>query len=224
MGEACEVFETPITGGNVSFYNENRGEAVWPSPVIGMIGLIEEKQHITTSGFKKAGDVVLLAGGPAQHLGGSQLFAALQDRWVGPCPDLDMAFERRLQEFVLGAIRVGLVESAQDLAEGGLGIALCECCLNSPAGLGANVALPAESRSDVELLSEAPSRIILTVSPGNLDSLEAIAEKCNVPVRKLGKVAPGGTLRIEGLDPIGMDEMRTAYRASERAIQQPGLE
>jgi len=214
MGEACRVFETPITGGNVSFYNENKGEAVWPSPVIGMIGLIDRREHITTCGFKNEGDIVVLVGGPAQHLGGSQIYATLQDRWVGPCPELDMAFERRLQDFVLQAIRGGWIRSAQDIAEGGLGVALCECCLRSPAGLGCEVEIAGDRRADVELFSEAPSRIALSVAPANLKPLEVSAREHRIPLRRLGSVVKG-SLRIKGLAPIDLVDMRRAFSSSE---------
>ncbi|MBN1866530.1 phosphoribosylformylglycinamidine synthase subunit PurL [Candidatus Sumerlaeota bacterium] len=233
MGEACAALDTPVTGGNVSFYNENQGEAVWPTPVIGMIGLVERPEHIATVGFKDEGDVVLLVGGPAQHLGGSQLYALLQDKWLGPCPTLDLEFEKRLIEFVLDAIRAGLVKSAQDISEGGLAVALAECCLKSPNGLGAEIDLAMEmktdaagtegsrkrresaARLDIELFSEAPSRVVLTLAPDRVSELEALAAKAGIPIRRIGRIRPVSkrALSIASVGEIEVSDLRRAFQS-----------
>jgi phosphoribosylformylglycinamidine synthase II len=217
MGEACSVLETPVTGGNVSFYNENQGEAIWPSPVIGMVGLVERPEHITTIGFKNPGDAIVLVGGPAQHLGGSQLYALLHDKWIGPCPDIDLAFESNLIDFVLNGIRVGWVQSAQDISEGGLAIALAECVLKAKSGkYGANIRIPSgkrasDARLDVELFSEAPSRVVLSVQPDKLDAFKTHAQEKNIPYLILGEVTTEPTLHIEGVGEFSLDELRAAY-------------
>ena len=210
MGQACSLLETPITGGNVSLYNENRGDPIWPSPVIGMIGLIEQPQHITTMGFKNEGDVIVLVGGDSQHLGGSQYFALLHDKWIGPCPSIDLQFESRLQDFVLNCIRMGWVHSANDISEGGLATALAECCLKSDNGLGADITLPSDRRADIELFSEAPSRIVLTFTPSDFSKFESHAREKHIPLSCLGRVTKG-SLNIQGIASISDEELRAAY-------------
>ena len=214
MGEACGVLETPVTGGNVSFYNENNGQAIWPSPVIGMVGLVDAEAHITTVGFKNEGDEVFLVGGPAQHLGGSQLFAILHDKWVGPCPEIDLAFEAQLIDFVLNAIRLGRVASAQDISEGGLAIALAECCLHSEGCLGAQIDLPGAYRADIELFSEAPSRIVMSVPAKDVQAFVDEASKKAIPCVSLGKVG-GDALKIDGIGDLPVAKLREVFEAAE---------
>ncbi|UCD62678.1 MAG: phosphoribosylformylglycinamidine synthase subunit PurL, partial [Candidatus Zixiibacteriota bacterium] len=131
MGEACRALGTPVTGGNVSFYNEDPERAVFPSPVIGMIGLIEDVAHITTQWFKDEGDVIFLLGENKEHLGASEYLHTIYRQTRGGVPELDLDFERDLQKALLEAIKAGLVRSAHDCSEGGLAVALAEGCVSN---------------------------------------------------------------------------------------------
>ncbi len=145
MSEACLALSTPVIGGNVSLYNESNGTAVYPTPVVGMVGLVHDTAHITTQSFKKAGDLVYLIGETYAEFGGSELQKMLQGSIDGQAPKIDLAVEKKRQNELLAAIQKGLVSSAHDLSEGGLAVALAECCFDSN-GLGVNVQLEWKSR------------------------------------------------------------------------------
>lgn len=163
MAEACRVLDTPVIGGNVSLYNENTTGSIYPTPVVGMVGLVADTDHITTQGFKQEGDSILLLGVTKAELGGSEFQYAVHGVTEGRPPALDLATEKKLLNAVLTSIRGGLVRSAHDLSEGGLAVALAESCISG--GIGANVELSANAlRSDVALFSESQSRIVLTAA------------------------------------------------------------
>ena len=131
MAEACRALGTPVTGGNVSFYNETEGEGVYPTPVIGMLGLIEDARHTTTQWFKEAGDVILLLGVTRNDLGASELLSVVAGEASGAVPRLDLEAEKAVQKVCLEAIQAGLVRSAHDCSDGGLAVALAESCFSS---------------------------------------------------------------------------------------------
>jgi len=185
MAEACRVFATPVTGGNVSFYNESPVAAVDPTPTIGMLGLIDDPQHITTQWFKGDGDVVLLLGELGGELGGSEYVKRIHKLKKGPPPKMDLAHAKRIHDACLNFIRQGWVQSAHDCSEGGLAVALAECCF---AGVGATVELPVTAAA---LFGESQSRIVLTASPENAEKILA----SGLPVTRLG-VTGGNQLRI----------------------------
>lgn len=212
IGEACRILNTPVTGGNVSFYNENRGEAVFPTPVIGMIGLIENPEHITTVGFKNSGDAIVLLGRKATTLGGSQYFYALKKKIVGPCPILNLKEEKNLQDFLLEIIEKGWIRSAQDISEGGMAIALAECCILSGDKLGCDVSLSDDVNPFIELFSEDPSRIIISCDPKREEEILKSAEKAGVPATELGKVG-GKTLKIGKDISTIIPELRKVYES-----------
>ncbi|ASA25587.1 phosphoribosylformylglycinamidine synthase subunit PurL [Paenibacillus donghaensis] len=194
MAEACRVLDTPVIGGNVSLYNENASGAIYPTPVVGMVGLVEDTDHITTQAFKQEGDAILLLGVTKAELGGSELQYAVHGVTEGRPPALDLATEKKLLEAVLGAIRGGLVRSAHDLSEGGLAAALAESCISG--GIGANVDLSAGGlRHDVALFSESQSRIVLTAAPERAEELKAAIAAGGVPVEIIGAVG-GDRLRV----------------------------
>src|SRR5207248_4831194 len=141
IAEACRAFGTPVTGGNVSLYNESPVGVVDPTPTIGMVGLIDEERHITTQWFKDGGDVVILAGQAGNELGGSQFLKVCHGRKQGPPPRVDLEIDIKVQNAVRELIREGLVTSAHDCSEGGLAVALAECCFNPSGLLGADVDL-----------------------------------------------------------------------------------
>jgi phosphoribosylformylglycinamidine synthase subunit PurL len=196
ISEACLAFNTPVTGGNVSFYNETKGEPIHPTPTIGMVGLLEDINDRTTAFFKGEGDLILLAGDTGEELGGSEYLKVLHRTLKGPPPRLDYKKEKTLQEFVLDSIRRGLVRSAHDLSEGGLAVALTECCISgSGTPLGAEIEVKSSIRPDALLFGESQGRILFTVSPQNIEAVSALAKSYNYPVEVLGKVG-GKRLKI----------------------------
>jgi phosphoribosylformylglycinamidine synthase len=194
MAEACRVLSTPVIGGNVSLYNENAKGAIYPTPVVGMVGLVHDVDHITTQGFKNEGDVILVLGDTLAELGGSEFQAVVHGVTEGRPPQIDLDTEKRLLEAVLGAIQQGLVQSAHDLAEGGLAVALAESCISG--NVGAKVQLETSLRPDVALFSETQSRILLSASPSQAAELEQFIASRGVPVANIG-VVTGTTLEVQ---------------------------
>ncbi|MNK87638.1 Phosphoribosylformylglycinamidine synthase 2 [compost metagenome] len=186
MAEACRVLDAPVIGGNVSLYNENAKGAIYPTPVVGMVGLVHDVDHITTQGFKKEGDVILLLGNTKAELGGSEFQSAVHGVTEGRPPELDLTVERTLLDTVLAAIQQGLVQSAHDLSEGGLAVALAESCISG--GIGAQVNIDTELRHDVALFSESQSRILLSATPDKAAELEKFISERSVPVNVIGRV------------------------------------
>src|SRR6266480_2507905 len=205
IAEACYAFGTPVTGGNVSLYNESPAGVVDPTPTIGMVGLIDEEQHITTQWFKNAGDMVILAGQVGNELGGSQFLKVCHGRKQGPPPHVDLELEIKVQSAVRDLIREGLVKSAHDCSEGGLAVALAECCFN-PAGLlgvdvdlgfsdGCAVASHKDAATAIFLFNESQSRIAISVIADDAEKTMSILRERGVPSQRLGKVG-GDELRI----------------------------
>lgn len=195
--EACRAFGTSVTGGNVSLYNESPGGVVDPTPTIGMVGLIDEEKHITTQWFKNNGDVIILVGEIGNELGGSSYLKVCHGLKVGPPPHIDLAHEIKVQNAVRALIREGLIASAHDCSEGGLAVALGECCFNPERLLGAKIDLKAgDTLAATVLFNESQSRIVISVAPGNLDKTESMLLERAVPFQQLGKVE-GDQLRIQ---------------------------
>ncbi|ETT53184.1 MULTISPECIES: phosphoribosylformylglycinamidine synthase subunit PurL [unclassified Paenibacillus] len=210
MAEACRVLDTPVIGGNVSLYNENASGSIYPTPVVGMVGLIEDTDHITTQAFKQEGDAVLLLGVTKAELGGSEFQYAVHGVTEGRPPALDLATERKLLDAVLAAIRSGRVRSAHDLSEGGLAGALAESCISG--SIGANIELSAGGlRPDVALFSESQSRIILTSAPEHAEELKAAVAAYGVPVEIIGTVG-GERLRVTLDGSSALDEAVTELK------------
>lgn len=186
MAEACRFLETPVIGGNVSLYNENAKGAIYPTPVVGMVGLITDVDHITTQEFKAEGDVIYLLGETKAEIGGSEFQYAVHGLTEGRPPVVDLAVEKALHSAVLGAIRQGLVASAHDLSEGGLAAAVAEATFGR--GLGAKIDFTTHLRPDLALFSESQSRILLSAKPAQAAALEAWLAEQGVPAQKLGTV------------------------------------
>jgi phosphoribosylformylglycinamidine synthase len=207
--EACRAFGTPVTGGNVSLYNESPAGVVDPTPTIGMVGLIEKEEHITTQWFKKAGDEIILVGKIGDELGGSRFLKVCHGLKQGPPPHVDLADEIKIQNAVGDLIREGLVKSAHDCSEGGLAVALSESCFN-PTGLyGADVDLEncsggrvgrdaggTPAATEEVLFNESQSRIVISVTPENVEKTMSILSERGIPFQKLGKVG-SDKLRIQ---------------------------
>jgi phosphoribosylformylglycinamidine synthase len=196
--EACKAFGTPVTGGNVSLYNESPAGVVDPTPTIGMVGLIEKEGHITTQWFKSAGDEIILVGNVGSGLGGSRFLKVCHGKKIGPPPHVDLAHEIKIQNAVRDLIRDGLVKSAHDCSEGGLAVAIAESCFNPKERLGAEIKLDQTSQSDVAtiLFNESQSRIVISVAPEDLEKTMSILRNAGVPFHRLGKVG-GKELRVQ---------------------------
>ena len=200
MGEACRFFDTPVTGGNVSFYNESPDRAVYPTPTIGMIGLVEDLSHITTSYFKNEGDLIYILGEDKEELGGSEYLKVIHKKVEGDSPKMDFSNEKKLQNTVLDLIKKKLINSAHDISEGGILCALAECCIiNNEKTLGAEVNIPIKSRKDFSYFSETQSRIIVSISIGKKSEFEKIVHSKNQSITLIGQVG--------GLDLIVNDDI-----------------
>lgn len=193
MAEACRVLDAPVIGGNVSLYNENLQGAIYPTPVVGMVGLVHDTDHITTQGFKNEGDVIVLLGDTRGELGGSEFQAVVHGVTEGRPPVLDLQVEKQLLDAVLSAIQGGLVRSAHDLSEGGLAAALAESCISG--GIGAKIELDSALRADLALFSESQSRIVLSAAPAQAEQLLDHLASRGVPVQRIG-VVEGSALKV----------------------------
>jgi phosphoribosylformylglycinamidine synthase II len=198
VSEACRAFGTPVTGGNVSLYNESPLGVVDPTPTIGMVGLIDNEKHITTQWFKDEGDVIILVGTVAavsdrrsetELLGGSRYLKVCHGLKIGPPPHVDLAHEIKVQNAVHDLIRNGLVQSAHDCSEGGLAVALAESCFNPDRLFGADIALNAGGTPAATVLfNESQSRIIISVAREKLEDALSMLREHDVPFQQLGKV------------------------------------
>lgn len=187
IAEACNALDTPVVGGNVSFYNESNGNAIYPTPVIGMLGRIDDRTNVCTQSFKQVGDVIALLGRNLGELGGSEYLQVVHDLVKGCPPELDLALEKRVQNACLRAIEKGLISSAHDCSEGGLAVALTECCVLGE--LGATITLENNGLSAAALLyGESHSRIVISLPAANLGRMQELADELNVPLNVIGKV------------------------------------
>ncbi len=211
MGEACRALKTPVTGGNVSFYNENPEGAVYPTPTIGMLGVIDDLSRITRSAFRNAGDAVVLLGNWREEVGGSEYLAAVHEKVAGDCPQLDLDEELAVQRVCSQAIGHQLLTSAHDLSDGGLAVALAECCIGDRENMiGANVSLPQGRRTDFMLFGESQSRILVSLPQDHVDDLRYLCEENEVRMQVLGEVG-GDALEIEGLLRCTLADLEQAY-------------
>lgn len=231
LAEACRFFDTPVTGGNVSLYNESPAGAIDPTPTVGMVGIIQEPAHITTQAFQSHGDAIYLLGDlidpdcRSAGLGGSHYLKCFGGRKEGTPPRLDFETEKRLHNALRSLIQAGLLASAHDCAEGGLAVALAECCLSrpllearAPFPLGADIELPGTtfvSNPERVLFNEAQSRAIVSLHPANeADFLHAVAAH-GVPALHLGSVVKDPFLRISlaenGCWKWSLEELETAW-------------
>ncbi|PYL44386.1 MAG: phosphoribosylformylglycinamidine synthase subunit PurL [Verrucomicrobia bacterium] len=200
IAEACRAFGTPITGGNVSLYNESPTGVVDPTPTIAMVGLIDDEKHITTQWFKDEGDVIILIGNIGSELGGSQFLKVCHGRKEGPPPHVDLNLELKVQSVLRDLIRRGLVKSAHDCSEGGLAVALTESCFNPKKLFGAEIDVGAgHTPAATVLFNESQSRIVISVASGNLENSIAMLRECDVPFQQVGRVG-GDQLRIQVKD------------------------
>jgi len=204
MAEACEVFETPVVSGNVSFYNETEGRGILPTPVIGMVGLVEDVRRVIQPGFKNEGDMIALLGSTGDDLLMSEYMVSVEgvspDELIASrsVPRLDLKVETAVQTSCLQAAEIGLLKSAHDCADGGLAVTLAELCFSSLGrnAIGADVTLASDLPAATLLFSETPSRIVISFDPSEEKSVREIAERNNAPFTIIGRVGGSG-LRIK---------------------------
>jgi phosphoribosylformylglycinamidine synthase len=222
MAEACEKFETPVVSGNVSFYNETDGRGILPTPVIGMIGLIEDSRKIVTHGFKTEGDLIALLGTTGDDLSVSEyartVLGLSTDELIetGRVPELDLDLEKRVQDACLALADEKLLRSAHDCSDGGLAVTIAECCFSSlgrPAAVGAEIDMQTDGLSAEALLfGESPSRIVISFAPEHLERVKEIAGIC--PLAMIGKVG-GSDLKINnGAVSASVAELESAWKNS----------
>jgi phosphoribosylformylglycinamidine synthase II len=191
MVEACEAFSIPVTGGNVSFYNDTEGASIYPTPVIGVVGIVSDSKKTMSPGFKGEGDPIVLLGENKEELGGSEYLRTFLSLENGIPPAIDLELEKRVQKVCLKAIENGLLRSAHDTSEGGLAVCLAECAFLGTNQIGCEVELKDDIRADALLFGETQSRIVVSLKKGNLKKLLALAEKMKVNASVIGKT--GGT-------------------------------
>jgi phosphoribosylformylglycinamidine synthase len=215
IAEACRSLDLPVVGGNVSLYNETLDRAILPTPVVGVVGLLEDAGLLATQWFKGAGHRVALLGPEAVSLGGSEYLWARHERLAGRLAPLDLEVERRVQAAVRAAIEASLVTAAHDCAEGGVAVALAEACVTGKAPVGCEVTLPAGGRSDHVLFGEGPSRVLVSVEPARAREFEALMAESAIPWRWLGTTG-GERLRLrvatETIVDAGLDRIEHAWR------------
>ncbi|HEX9051366.1 MAG TPA: phosphoribosylformylglycinamidine synthase subunit PurL [Anaeromyxobacter sp.] len=219
IGDACRALGTPVVSGNVSLYNETEGQGIFPTPTVGMVGIVEPVDRTCHSAFRTAGDVVALVGSLQGEVGGSEYLAAEFGKEAGRPPALDLAREKAVQETVRRAVREGLLSSAHDCSEGGLAVALAECCMmtdppadgSAPGWLGAAVRVPFPVRKDFVLFGEDASRIVVSLPNANARRLVEIAQECGAPFIRLGVVG-GDRLAIEGALDVPVADLAKAWR------------
>ena len=262
IGDACKVLETPVTGGNVSFYNQSKDFAVYPTPVIGMLGLIEDVNKVMTSYFKKEGDVVMLIGisdsedlesgisdlefkgnknvksselkynvrvksgnrNPKSQIGGSEYLNTIHGLTEGDAPDIDLQYEKRLQELVLKLTDESLINSAHDISDGGIAVALAECCImNRENVIGCEINLgqdlKKERRKDFELFAETQSCIIVSADQGKIKRIKELAEELSIDILEIGETG-GNRLKINFDIDMPLREAEEAYYNSISGIME----
>ncbi|HAQ0823147.1 TPA: phosphoribosylformylglycinamidine synthase subunit PurL [Enterococcus faecium] len=210
IAAACETLGTPVISGNVSLYNETDGQAIYPTPMIGMVGLIEDHKHITTQEFKKSGDLIYILGKTFADFDGSELQKMQLGRIEGVIRNFDLSIEKRNQELVLTAIQNGLIESAHDCSEGGLAIALAESAFKHQLGISVQFEL-----SSAQLFAETQSRFVLTVAPENKTRFEEMMGEAAVLA---GKVTDEAIIEISATDGQIKIETAVARKCWEDAI------
>ncbi|HVS82749.1 MAG TPA: phosphoribosylformylglycinamidine synthase subunit PurL [Pyrinomonadaceae bacterium] len=225
IAEACKAFNTPVVSGNVSFYNETEGRGVLPTPVIGMVGLIDDVKRLIQPGFKNPGDFIALLGTTREDLSISEYAAVIEEKSIdeliskGRVPALDLEAENAVQTACLRAAEAGLLRSAHDCSDGGLAVALAECCFSSlnRDTFGADIDLTGEYDLATRLFSETPSRIVISVDQSALGDIEEIVAAASCPMTILGNVG-SDRLRIDsdGEEVIQLDvsEMEKTWRSS----------
>jgi phosphoribosylformylglycinamidine synthase len=220
MSDACKAWEIPVISGNVSFYNESFGQPIYPTPTVGLVGLLDHVDQHCTAAFKSAGDVIVLVGETENELGGSEYLKVAHGLVSGRPPALDLELEADVQGAVRAGIRAGLVRSAHDCSEGGLAVAIAESCI--AGGLGADVHLDDDLPTVASLFSETQSRIVVSVAEDDIEPLLGLLDECEVPYGVIGTVG-GERLAIEGTVDVSLADLREAFEPTlERLVHGEG--
>jgi phosphoribosylformylglycinamidine synthase len=219
LGEACRALDVPITGGNVSLYNETNGEAIYPTPTVGIVGLLEHVDHVLSRPFKQSGDVVVLLGDGRGELGGSEYLKEVHGLVRGVPPAIDLAAERRLQQLLGMLAAERLVHSAHDCSDGGIAVAIAECTF-STGGIGVEASLEGVTVSKgagvnvaAALFGESASRVIVSATPENVTEVLQQAARVGVPARVIGETG-GNRVRLAV---AGRVEVDVAVEQAEQA-------
>jgi phosphoribosylformylglycinamidine synthase len=211
IGAACRALGVPITGGNVSLYNETDGTAIYPTPVIGVVGLLEHADRVVSRRFRESGDAIVLLGADRGELGGSEYLKVVHNLVRGVPPALDLEAERALQTLLVTLADEGLARSAHDCSDGGLAVTVAECCFDT-FGIGANISVDAPEAASASaagvataLFSESASRVIVSVAPEELTRVLERAAAAKVPATVIGQTG-GNRLRIAVAGQIVIDQ------------------
>jgi phosphoribosylformylglycinamidine synthase len=215
LAQACRALELPVVSGNVSLYNDSSGEsAIYPTPVVGMIGLIDDYGRRLTAGLRSEGDFVLLVGSSHNDLGGSEYLKVEHGRVAGRPPGLDLTRERAVQRVVVAAAENGLLRSAHDCADGGMLVALAECCLLGGLGVRCPALRPEPPlRMDAAFFGESPSRFVVSATSRAMPELQSLARRNGVEISLLG-LAGGDSLEFEGQFKLPLAEIRQAWEGA----------
>ena len=211
IGEACRALNTPVTGGNVSFYNETGDTAVFPTPVIGMVGLVENIEQSTTIEYKDAGDFIVTLGALNGCLGGSEYLRTIHGKIQGPIPHLNLELEMGIQELCLDAIKKGIIKSAHDLSDGGLAVNISESLIHSKKGLGVRLDVVRKLQNSELLFGECQSVIVVTLEEGALYELILLAQKLDMHTQTIGRVTDTNSLIINDQIDISRTKLENAY-------------
>jgi len=210
MRDACLRLNTPVVSGNVSFYNETEGTAIYPTPSVGMVGLIENIENHLTQWFKDEGDIIVLLGQTKEEFGGSEYLKQIHSKVCGQPPELDLELEIKLIEVLLKASEKGIIKSAHDISEGGIAVAVSECCFTPTGPIGFEISVSHLLRKDAILFSESQGRAVVSLSTTNLNNLKELTSESGLPMEIIGQVK-GTRLLIEDLIDIPVSRAFSAW-------------
>ena len=211
MRDACMALKVPVVSGNVSFYNETDSKPIYPTPTVGMVGLLAKLKRVVTPWFKFPGDIVVLLGRTREELGGSEYLKLIHGLVKGTPPWIDLKLEEAVQNCCLEAIDRGILRSAHDISDGGLAVSLAECCIGGPdRPLGVRIETHEMIRGDALLFSESPSRIVVSLEEKNLAQLQELAAELRVPMHVIGTVG-GARFVIQPLLQLQVEELRSIW-------------
>lgn len=215
IAEACRVLETPVTGGNVSFYNETLGKGVWPTPTIGMVGIIDDVRNRLTQFFPCEGLLIMLVGTPKGEVGGSEYLHLIHGKVAGTPPKVELSYEKSLHRALVELAQKQLILSAHDVSLGGIVVALAKCCLDYEKPIGAEVELDYEIRDDFLLFGEDQGLVILSLREESEGEVSKVLERYGLPYRLVGRTTKEGfTIKTpKATLEAGLDEMWEAYNS-----------
>ena len=218
LADACTAFGVPVISGNVSLYNESFGQAIYPTPTVGLVGVLDDIDYHCTMGFVAEGDAVVLLGRTKAELGGSEYLKVVHDMVAGRPPKIDLVDERLLVELLVTAIRTGIVRSAHDCSEGGLAVTLAESCI--AGGVGARVDAGSTLPGAVALFAESQARAVVTVAPSHFDALKTLAATHATPCVRIGTVG-GDRLVIGDHVDVSLGAMREVFETALERLVHP---